>query len=64
MSLAGGVQARSLVAGDESRSRDVGYPIPKVALLGERPVASRKRKQKQREGLQRKVKRDAAEPPV
>ena len=35
MSPAGGVHARSLVAGDKSGSRDVGYPIPKVGLLEE-----------------------------
>ena len=34
VSPAGGVQAESLVVGDESGSHDVGHPIPKVGLLG------------------------------
>ena len=63
MSFAGGVQARSLVIGDKSGRRDVGYPIPKVGLLGERPAVSGGRERTQREGLRCKVESGAAEGP-
>ena len=58
---AGGVQARSLVVGDTSGSRDVGYPIPKVGLLGERPTISGGREKTQRDGFPCKVESDAGE---
>ena len=61
VSLSGGVQARSLVVGDKSGRRDVGYPMPKVGLLGKRPAVSGGREKTQREGLKCKVESDAAE---
>ena len=64
VSPARGVQARSLVVGDKSGSRDVGYPIPKVGLLGDRPAVSGGRQKTQRDGLQCKVESDAVEGPV
>ena len=61
VSFAGRAQVRSLVVGDQSGSRDVGDPVPKVGLLGERPAVSEGRETAQREGLRCKVESDAGE---
>ena len=55
---------RSLVVGDKSGSRDVGYLIPQGGLQGERPVVSGGRGKTQREELRCKAESDAAEGPV
>ena len=50
----------SIVVGDNSGSRDVIYPIPKVGLLDERPAVSGGREKTQREELQCQVESDTA----